>query len=442
MDLDQIWQAVLGELEVNISKPNFTTWFKDTFIVSFENGIVTIGVPSAFNQEWLSKKFHSDIYMTLKKHIPELRTIEYKITTRKIKFDNDNNIISLEKSHAPAQDSTGLKSNYLFTNFVVGNSNKLAHAASLAVAENPGTAYNPLFIYGGSGLGKTHLLHAIGNEITQKHPGKKLLYTSCDNFTNEFVQSIKTNTPDKFKNKYRKLDVFLIDDIQFFTGKSSTKEEFFHTFNALYQANKQIVMTSDRPPKALPALEERLRSRFEGGMIADIAPPDYEMRKAILLSKAAEKNFELPDEVLDLLAENIQQNIRELEGALTRIIAYLELNNEAPSIDSVTRALGGIISPKPADLDHTKIIDVVCKFYDIEPSDLLSKKRVKELVIPRQIAMYLLKNELSYSFPQIAIQLGKKDHTTIMYGYNKIKQSLKSNKALSKEINMIKERLY
>jgi len=442
MDLEKTWKTALGELEVVLSKANFTTWFKDTFISSYKDKNITIGVPNAFTHEWLRNKYHREIFAALKKIVPDLSEIEYKVISKAaasqpgIAFQKEAPIRKAQER----KNDFGLRPEYVFENFIVGNSNKLAHAAAMAVAKKPGKKYNPLFIYGGVGLGKTHLMQAIGHELILKK--KRVIYASCEKFTNEFINAIRNNRPEQFKHKYRNIDALLIDDIQFLTGKEGTKEEFFHTFNALYEKHKQIVISSDRPPKAIPALEDRLKSRFEWGMIVDIGQPDFEMRKAILQAKAAEKNYKFPDEIINYIAEKIQQNVRELEGALNRLAAFIELNNEEPTIEIASQVLGKIISPKPSSISYEKILDSVSKHYNISIDDLMSSKRVKEIVAPRQVAMYLLRNELNFSYPQIAARIGKKDHTTIMYACEKIEKNLRSDEILQKDLNAIKEKLY
>ncbi len=449
MDNKQIWKAVLGELEVVLSKANFTTWFKDTSILSSEDGVFVISVPNGFTKEWLQNKYQDKIISALKKIIPEVKEIKYQIGSLQV-LETLNNSVLRETSVFALSQETPLKgengqlnSKYTFSNFVVGNSNKLAFASCQAVAKAPGKTYNPLFIYGGVGLGKTHLMQAIGNEILKQHPRKKVMYVACERFVNEFIQAISTRKTNKFKNTYRNVDVLLIDDIQFLAGKEGTQEEFFHTFNSLHQTNKQIVISSDRPPKAIPTLEERLRSRFEWGMITDIQTPDLETRMAILESKCKEKNYKIQSEVLNFIAKNIQYNIRELEGALNRIIAYCELNNLEPTLNTVTKTLEIIVAPhKKRNVSCDQIIQAVASFYNTEVNDVLGKKRNKELVLPRQVSMYLMREEINQSYPKIAEVLGGKDHTTIIHGYKKIKNQLGEDENLYRDLNLIKEKLY
>ena len=335
----------------------------------------------------------------------------------------------------------GLSSRYTFDNYIVGKNNELAHAACQAVVANPGHAYNPLFIYGDVGLGKTHLLQAIGHELTKKTD--KLLYVSCERFTNDYVQAVRNGQAKDFKDHYRNVDLLLIDDIHFMGGKDGTQEEFFHTFNELHQTNKQIVISSDRPPKAIPALEKRLLSRFEWGMIADISPPDTETRIAILDAKCREKNYKLEKNILDYIANHIQSNIRELEGALNRLIAYYEFNNTQPSIESAKNVLAGIISGFQTKSTTPKtIIEAVAKFFDINIKDLTGASRKKELVVPRQIVMYLMRKEINSSYPAIGQELGGRDHTTAMHAFNKICKEIEEDERLKQNINSVKQLIY
>lgn len=444
MDLKEIWQVALGELEVTLSKANFTTWFKDTFILEILDKEALIGVPNAFTKEWLENKYQKEILETLKKSFPKLETITFKVSSQisapvppKIEKETSPSVEKVDTIFHPQ-----LNTKYQFDNFVVGNSNRLAAATAQAVATKPGTVYNPLFLYGGVGLGKTHLVQAIGNEILKKHPKKKIIYVSCERFTNDFVQSISGGKINEFKKTYRDVDVFLVDDIQFLSGKEGTQEEFFHTFNTLHQGNRQIVITSDRVPKAIPQIESRLSSRFGMGMVADIQQPNIEMRQAILRSKCLEKNFILEDNIIDYIAQNIESNIRELEGAVTRLMSYCQLNKLDASLDVTSRALEDIIASKGKNLSVEKIVKVVGEFFKIDAEDIFSTKRNKDLVWPRQLSMYLLRHEMNLSFPKIAQELNKKDHTTIMYGVNKIEKELSVNNDLKNGLTIIKEKLY
>lgn len=444
MDTSSAWQTVLGELEVSLSRANFTTWFKNTRLLSIKNGDVTIGVPNIFTKEWLENKYNKIISDALHKALPEVKSITYQVGTNlpeEEKIKEVEIIIEQEETEVSTNDNSAFNTKYSFDTFVVGDTAKLAHAAARSVAKNPGSAYNPLFIYGGVGLGKTHLLQAIANEIIKTKPDMKIEYASSEKFTTDFIASL--NKQSNFKEKYRGVDVLLIDDMQFLAGKEQTQVEFFHTFNALHQAGKQIVIASDRPPKSIPTLEERLRSRFEWGLIVDIQPPDLETRIAILEVKSKAKGFHIPLEALDYIAKQIPNNIRELEGALNRICAYCELNNTKPDLKNVSNILGGLLAgTKKRNLNPRQVVEKTADFYDIGVDELRGAKRDKEIVLPRQIAMYLMRGELHLSYPKIAREVGRKDHTTIMYGVEKIEKEIDSNERLRQEINLIKEKLY
>ncbi|MDD5340909.1 MAG: chromosomal replication initiator protein DnaA [Patescibacteria group bacterium] len=455
MNTQQIWQAVLGELELGLSKANFTTWFKGTFILDLNENKVIVGVPNGFTKSWLEKKYTSDILKALRS-ITEtnLREISFTVSSLKNTPKEITEIIATEgQKPAVSVDSVsrrqtapniiGLNPKYTFTTFVVGKNNELARAAATAVASNPGVTYNPLFIYGGAGLGKTHLLQAIGHEVLAKHPEKKVLYLTCEKFTNDFVNAVGSGRANGFKDLYRNVDVLLIDDIQFIAGKEGTQEEFFHTFNALHQNNKQLILSSDRPPKSIPALENRLLTRFEWGMIADISCPDYETRLAILKSKSQEKNYTLEHGVLNFLANTISSNIRELEGALNRIIAYHQLNGLPPTLESVKKILANITTNlQKKSLNPKDIMQTVANFYDIAIDDVTGKSREKKLVVPRQIIMFLMRTEIKSSFPAIGNELGGRDHTTAMHAVGKIQTDYDNDEKTRREIEQIKQRLY
>jgi len=454
MNSKELWQTILGEIELNISKANFITWFKNTKIQSQKEGVVTISVPNGFTKEWLENKYNKLIFKILRNNSPDIKDVKFIIGgAMPIIGQNQKKTISLaEKIILPKEQlifeenildkETNLNPKYAFNNFIVGSFNELAQAAGRAVTKHIGALYNPLFIYGGVGLGKTHLLQAIGNEIIQKHPLKKVRYLSSEKYASELVDAISKKGMDTFKNKYKKIDVLIIDDIQFIAGKEKTQEEFFHTFNALYQENKQIIISSDRPPKAISTLEERLRSRFEGGMIADISYPDLETRLAIIKTKIKEKNFEVPEDVLTYIATNISKNIRELEGALNRIIAFSQINDITPSLEKTLKILPQIISNPKKIISFKNIIKAVSEFYDINPNELTDRSRKKEVVHPRQISMFLIRGELNGSYPFIGEKLGGRDHTTVMYACHKIEKELQKNESLQQEINLIKERIY
>ena len=454
-DNDKLWQTVLGELELLISKANFTTWFKNTFITESDSQNIVVGVPNAFTKVWLEKKYHKNITEALenvlsKNNLQVIYRVENKDNIAKISQINTK---YSEKNEGVVHNSTpsikkssgkfGVNFNYTFNNFVVGPGNELAHAAADAAAKRPGEVYNPLFIYGGVGLGKTHLIQAVGNHILSKNPSKKILYINSEKFTNDFIYSIKNGRTDDFKERYRSVDVLLIDDIQFIAGKEQTQEEFFHTFNVLHQNNKQIVISSDRPPKAIPSIESRLISRFEWGMIADISFPDLETRMAILEIKCRDKNYQLNKDVVEFIAENIQNNIRELEGALNKIIVFHQLNNTMPSLESVKAILSGISNnPKKAGLTTKRILQVIAEFFDISAGDLLGSSRKKELVVPRQIAMFLMREELNSSYPNIGRSLGDRDHTTAMHACLKIGGLVESDDKIKNDVFVLRQKIY
>ncbi|MFH1461178.1 MAG: chromosomal replication initiator protein DnaA [Patescibacteria group bacterium] len=450
MNLKELWQVTLGEIELNISKANFITWFRDTKILSKKDGLITVGVPNGFTKEWLNNKYNKLLLKILRNNSPDIKEIKFFIGGEAIlakaktkeksvpRFLGDQ----LNFQEFSPDKETNLNPKYNFDNFVIGSFNELAQAAGRAVIKQPGNIYNPLFIYGGVGLGKTHLLQAIGNELSKKHPSKKTLYLSSEKYTSELVDAISKRGMDTFKKKYQKIDTLIIDDIQFIAGKEKTQEEFFHTFNSLYQKNKQIIISSDKPPKAIPTLEERLCSRFEGGMIADISYPDLETRMAILKSKIEEKKFRISEEVLNYIASHVQKNIRELEGALNRVVAFCQLNNTIPTLKNTPKILSQIINAPKRMTNLKKIIRVVSDFYDISINDLFNRSRKRELVRPRQITMYLIRKELNGSYPFIGEKLGGRDHTTVMYACQKINKEMENNDSLQHEISLIKEQLH
>ncbi len=459
MTPQQLWQAALGELELLLSKANFTTWFKHTAVSSFENGRVTISIPNNFTKTWLEKKYHQTILKALKSVTDnEAREVIYKIeplaghnqptAIKEIIGGNDaeagieKNIETREKIKTPV-NIFGLNPRYTFNNFIVGKNNELAHAAALAVAKNPGHAYNPLFIYGGVGLGKTHLLQAIGQKIVNDNPKAKILYVSCEKFTNDYIAAVQNGTANEFEKKYRSIDVLLVDDIQFLAGKERTQEAFFHTFNELHQLNKQIIISSDRPPKAIASLEHRLISRFEWGMIADISAPDLEIKIAITEAKAKEKNFPLTSEAANYLATVVHNNIRELEGALNRIIAHSQLQNRELSLEEIKQITAAITAnSRQQSLTPKHIIQTVAEYFDISIGDINSACRKKNLAEPRQIIMFLMREEISSSYPTIGQALGGRDHTTAIHAYEKISRQIKVDDKLRQDIMVLKQRLY
>ena len=450
MQAAQVWQAALGELQLQMTKPTFDTWLKNTSLISYEDGTFVIGVHNAYAKDWLENRLLSIIKRALVGIVG--RSVEVKFVVwpkeraaskRSAGTQELGPLLSGDKeltlTPPRAKSPAMLNPKYTFETFVVGPSNRLAHAASLAVAENPADAYNPLFIYGGVGLGKTHLLQAIGHVCQRK--ALRVLYVSSEEFTNDLINSIRNHTTEHFRDKYRTIDILLVDDIQFIAGKESTQEEFFHTFNTLYAANKQIVISSDRPPKAILTLEERLRSRFEGGLIADIQPPDLETRIAILRFKAEAQPLSVPDEVIDLIAHRVLSNVRELEGALNRVVAYAKLTGRPLTLEVASVALRDLL-PRRESISLEQILEAVASFYGVKVEDLKGRRRSKELVRPRQMAMYLMREEVKASLPQIGEALGGRDHTTVLYGHRKICDQIERDEGLRRELLAIKERLY
>ncbi len=457
MTNEEIWQAVLGEIELAISPASFTTWFRNTAILGFESSQVILSVPNGFAKEWLENKYNQYILQAIKGFRENIKSVRCVVSTnqklpKKRKVDSANtagkdSLMAGQESSISGQPGDigqiNLNPRYTFENFIVGANNELAHAACLAISQKLGRIYNPLFIYGGVGLGKTHLLQSIGNAILYKNPSRKILYSTSERFTDDLVDRIKTKNIRDFKKPYLEVDLLIIDDIQFIAGKEKTQEEFFHIFNTLYQLNKQIVLSSDRPPKAIATLEERLRSRFEGGMIADVSRPDLETRIAILQHKAAINDFEIGDDVLNYIAANIQHNIRELEGALSRVMVSCELKQIEPSLPNVKKILADIIhSGRKKGVGFKQITEAVADFYDINSQDLLSRSRRKDIVRPRQVAMFLMREEIKASFPGIGEQLGGRDHSTAMHAYEKIRLELEQNDDLARELTNIKSKIY
>jgi len=447
MSNEELWQATLAQIQLNISPASFATWFKNTKIIGQEKGKVVISVTNSFAKEWLQNKYGKVILKILHELDPRIKEVNYKTGKSKVKIFNRGSVVlpgegQLDLQGFQAQKETNINPRYTFESFVIGPFNELAQAAAWAVAKEPGKVYNPLFIYGRVGLGKTHLLQAIGNEIIKNFPGKKVKYIPSERFTSGVVSAIRKHNIENFKAKHREIDVLILDDVQFLAGKEKTQEEFFHIFNHLYEQNKQIILSSDNPPKAISALAERLRSRFEGGMIADISYPDYETRMAILKNKCQERKIDLPDEILDYLASSIQKNIRELEGALARLSAYQNLNNQIPDTETVKSLLQNLIlSPKRMVTPKT-IIKIVADFYDLKEKEILSSSRKREIVKPRQIAMYLIRQELKSSYPFIGRKFGGKDHTTAIHAYEKIAKEITKSRNVAEEISLIKQRVF
>jgi chromosomal replication initiator protein len=456
MELQELWQSVLGELELQISKPNFQTWLKNSFLSDKKDETVCLSLESAFAKEWVSNKYHKIILKIIRNFDPEIKDIIYQIqpseekarapiSSHIKKLETDILSKTLDFPSYSIDQKTGLNSRYTLQNFVVGANNELAYSAGLGVISELGKKYNPLFIYGGVGLGKTHLIQGVGNELRKLSKNKiNIRYVSSETFTNEVINGIRMKRMDDLKNKYRKVDVLIIDDIQFISGKEATQQEFFHTFNALYENNKQIIISSDRSPYLLSTLEERLRSRFEGGMVADISYPDHETRVAILKTKMDSQGKEiiLNNEIFELISQKFPYNIRELEGALIRLIGMLKIRKLTPTLENASSILDEINNHRIRMISPDSIIATVVEFYNSTEKEILSHSRKKELVKPRQIIMYLLREDLKNSFSMIARKLGNRDHTTILHAYNKISRDIIKNKMLSQEINLIKEKIY
>ncbi|MEC9489000.1 MAG: chromosomal replication initiator protein DnaA [Halanaerobium sp.] len=439
--LDKMWTEVLEILKKEVSKPSFDTWLKSTGAKNLTGGQLYVEVPTEFVRDWLETKYTLLVEETCEKILQKevnviFITPDMEIEGKEARKEKGNE----ENDYGKLQSNLNPK--YTFETFVIGNSNRFAHAASLAVAEAPAKAYNPLFIYGDVGLGKTHLLQAIGHYILKQKPETKVVYVSSETFTNELINAIRDDKTVDFRNKYRNIDILLIDDIQFLAGKERTQEEFFHTFNALHEANKQIAISSDRPPKEIPTLEDRLRSRFEWGLITDIQKPDLETRIAILRKKAELEKLEVPNDVIVYIANSIQSNIRELEGALVRILAYSSLTNRKISVEMAREALKDILpQSKPREINIGLIQEVVCDFYNLEIGDMSSKKRTQNIAFPRQIAMYLSRELTDSSLPQIGEEFGGRDHTTVIHAHNKITDKIEEEVDFKRTIERLKEKI-
>jgi len=453
MTKEELWESVLAQLQFKVSKPNFATWLKNTRIVEKEKNKTSVAVPNTFSREWLSKKYHHLIFEVLREVAPQIKKIEYVIHKDLSSFQKATPKKTTAPKSIPSKTEqpsfeelsvnprNNLNPRYTFKDFVVAPFNELAQASAWAVAKNPGHVYNPLLVYGGVGLGKTHLLQSVGNEIDQ-HSNLKIEYLPAGKLVSSIVASIRNASIEELKHRFYDLDVLIIDDVQFLAGKEKTQEEFFHIFNNLYEKNKQIILSSDRPPSAIATLEKRLRSRFEGGMVADISQPDYESRLAILEAKAQELNLEIAEEILSYIANNIQHNIRELEGAINRIRAYQRLHEKEINLDRVRILLKDLIGAPRKATTPQKIFTSVASFYNLNQQDLFSATRKKEVAWPRQVAMYLLRKELRKSFPNIGSIFGGKDHTTVLYAFNKIEKQIESDEQIAGEIHLIRQRIY
>lgn len=449
MSPEHAWKAALGELEMQMTRATFTTWLQGTKALTCENDEFVIGVRNDFAKDWLENRLHDLITRTLSGVVGEKVTVRFVVWSDdliapKAAIVQQNGRTELRSESKPQtaasiESEPPLNRRYTFGNFVVGPNNRLAHAAALSVAENPGETYNPLFIYGGVGLGKTHLLHAIGHRCYEE--GFSVLYISAETFTNDLVAAIRSKQTAEFRERYRRVDVLLIDDIQFMAGKEATQDEFFHTFNELHSYGKQVIISSDRPPKALSTLEERLLSRFEWGLTADVQPPDEETRRAILLAKAEELNFDIPEFAISYIAHAVRQNIRELEGALNKVVAYSDLTGEPIDQRLINMALADTLR-RPERLGVDQVISTVCRYYNVSAEDIISSSRKSAISQPRQIAMFLSRTETDASLPQIGAQLGNRDHSTVLHGYDKISGLVETDPQIRRDVLEIKAMLY
>ncbi len=455
MEHHELWQAVLGEIELQISKPNFLTWLKHSQLVEKKegDGVALVGLPNNFAKEWVKNRYHKIILGSLRNFDSSIKNVNYAVIHQNTVPEREITSVVNKKQDTtvgiplPLELKIDPKSNlnpkYNLSSFIVGSSNELAHAAIQAVIKDVGKKYNPLFVYGGVGLGKTHLLQAAGNEIIRTYKNQiSVLYVTSEKFLNDVVAAIRNKRMEDMKKKYRDVDVLIIDDIQFIGGKATTEQEFFHTFNALYENNKQIILSSDRAPSAIPTLEERLRSRFEGGMIVDIVYPDYEMRLAILKTKIQNQNITLDEKTIEYIASKVQRNIRELEGVLNKVVFYIQYKNTSIDQKKLDEIINETTQTTSKNLTAQEIIKSVADFFEVPVNDLINRSRKKEVVEPRQIAMYLLREILKLSYPHIGEKLGKRDHTTVIHACEKISKDIMQNSQLNQKILLIKERLF
>jgi len=450
MSQETLWQAVLAQIELDLSPANFATWFKNTRANSRKNSNLFVSVPNSFVKEWLDKKYKKQVLSITKEIEPEIQDVEFVVdqemhtrsASSRLQEETSKEVgVSQTRLDVLIKNKkTGLNQHYTFSNFIVGGFNELAHAAATAVTEKPGSLYNPLFIYGRVGLGKTHLLQAVGNRVLKEAPDKRIKYLPSERLVSNIINAIRDGSIESLKREYREIDILVVDDVQFLAGKEKTQEEFFHIFNALYQNNKQIVLSSDRPPKAIASLAKRLRSRFEGGMIADISFPDLETRIAILKAKVQDKETKLSQQVYEYLANNIKTNIRELEGALNRIILFEKVKGKTPDMEKIEELVKDFTVSSREKITPQKIVETVAGFYNITKNDICSSSRKKEIVRPRQVAMYLMRERLDSSYPSIGKHLGGKDHTTAIYACDKINKKLEEDEGLQRDIKLIKMR--
>ena len=451
MDCNELWEKVLGEVELQISRPNFVTWFKNSSIIGKNDGAITVGLPNNFAREWVETKYHKIILGTLRQLDSGIRKVDYILTKDSVKRPEARAARQGMPPHQASQQTfselivdpnTNLNPHHTLNSFIVGSSNEMAYAASMGILKELGTKYNPLYFYGGVGVGKTHLMQGLGNEIMKLYHGKaKVRYVTSEKFTNDVIWAMKNKRMETIKEKYRLVDVLIVDDIQFIAGKARTEEEFFHTFNALYETGKQIVLSSDKSPKFIPVLEERLRSRFEGGMIIDMTYPDFELKAAVLKARLAEKNAELSDEVIAEIANKVKKGFRELDGILNRILFYQQVKNLAITPKLAEQIIAEVIKAPQKNISPDFIIKTVSEYFEVSTADILSHSRRQQVVEPRQIAIYLLRDILDLSYPFIGDKLGKRDHTTVLYAFEKISQEMTRNQTLSQKILSIREML-
>lgn len=460
MQPDSVWQAVLGEIEVTLSRGNFVTYLKNTTLEKQEDGVAVVGVTNPFIMQHVEKKYGDLLMSTLRTQGVKVDSLEFKVVSgpkrpaetpaastespqlmTQSRSSGTETAGQLGRGNSSANLSQSLNERYNFDDFVVGDGNDVAFAACQAVTQQPGTKYNPLYLYGGVGIGKTHLIQAVGNALQARNPQAKVLYIATEQFVREFVQALRNRSAATFANAYRSADVLIVDDVQFLAGKDKIQEEFFHTFNTLHQANKQIIMSSDKPPRDIPGLEDRLKSRFAGGMSIDMQVPDFETRCAIIQTKAESHQSELDPEVVEYLASNGQTNIRELEGALNQLLAWCDVRGLTPTV-AIASSLLQVNKNRPKHLSAKQIIERTAKHFQIPMEDIVGPKRDKDIVVPRQVAMYMLHEELRLSYPKIARELGRKDHTTAMHSVRKITQECQIDASLRSAISEIKEHLY
>lgn len=446
-DYNKLWENALSEISLSVSPANFSTWFNDTYILKQEEGVIYLGVPNPFTRDWLYTKFHNTILKILRQMDEQVRGLEYVILkeSEKRRVEERKKAQPTPTISIPLQDfyinkDDNLNPRYIFDNFVVGPFNELAHAASKMVVKSPGTAYNPLFIYGNAGHGKTHLIQAVGNHIKKEHPHKKVFYLTSERFGSEYFTALQSNKAQQFKEKYRKYDVIIMDDVQFFASKEKFQEELFHLFNTFHDTNRQLVFSSDKHPHFIPGLEERLKSRFSMGMIIDIPTPDQESRMAILKAKILSNNIIIADEIIEFLATTIESNVRELEGVANAVVCQTQLKNRPLTILEIKNLIKNNAKPKK-NISIKDVVKIVSGFYNIDEESVYDKTRKKEVVKPRQVIMYILREDLNISFPSIGEKMGRRDHTTVIHSCEKIKEEMKSNNVLLEEISQIRSML-